>query len=86
MNASSMPKFATIQASMIMSPLPAAASNQRSSTSRAETTAPRKSLLAVGESQAQAAGVNVLIAYHSVTGNTEKMAQGVLAVKGGQYP
>ena len=37
------------------------------------------SLLAASASQAQAqaAGVNVLIAYHSVTGNTEKMAQGV---------
>jgi len=34
-------------------------------------------LLAAGESQAQAARVNVLIAYHSVTGNTEKMAEGV---------
>src|SRR5262249_37056604 len=36
-------------------------------------------LLAGGVSQAQAATapVNVLIAYHSVTGNTEKMAQGV---------
>lgn len=29
------------------------------------------------QAQAQTAGVNVLIAYHSVTGNTEKMAQGV---------
>ena len=37
------------------------------------------SLLAASASQAQAqaASVNVLIAYHSVTGNTEKMAQGV---------
>jgi NAD(P)H dehydrogenase (quinone) len=36
------------------------------------------SLLAAGEAWAQAPGaVNVLIAYHSVTGNTEKMAQGV---------
>jgi NAD(P)H dehydrogenase (quinone) len=36
------------------------------------------SLLAAGEARAQAPGaVNVLIAYHSVTGNTEKMAQGV---------
>jgi len=35
-------------------------------------------LLAASASQAQAATrVNVLIAYHSVTGNTEKMAQGV---------
>jgi NAD(P)H dehydrogenase (quinone) len=35
-------------------------------------------LFAAGEAQAQAPGtVNVLIAYHSVTGNTEKMAQGV---------
>jgi NAD(P)H dehydrogenase (quinone) len=36
-------------------------------------------LLAGGASQAQAATapMNVLIAYHSVTGNTEKMAQGV---------
>lgn len=36
------------------------------------------SLLAVGEARAQAPGaVDVLIAYHSVSGNTEKMAQGV---------
>jgi NAD(P)H dehydrogenase (quinone) len=36
------------------------------------------SLLAASAGQAQAAApVNVLIAYHSVTGNTEKMAQGV---------
>ena len=36
------------------------------------------SLLAAGEARAQAPGaVNVLVAYHSVTGNTEKMAQGV---------
>jgi NAD(P)H dehydrogenase (quinone) len=35
-------------------------------------------LLAGSASQAQApAAVNVLIAYHSITGNTEKMAQGV---------
>jgi NAD(P)H dehydrogenase (quinone) len=34
-------------------------------------------LLAAGASQAQSARVSVLIAYHSVTGNTEKMAQGV---------
>ena len=34
-------------------------------------------LLAASASQAQAARVSVLIAYHSVTGNTEKMAQGV---------
>jgi NAD(P)H dehydrogenase (quinone) len=34
------------------------------------------SLLAASEARAQAA-VNVLIAYHSVTGNTEKMALGV---------
>jgi NAD(P)H dehydrogenase (quinone) len=34
-------------------------------------------LLAGSASQAQAARVSVLIAYHSVTGNTEKMAQGV---------
>jgi NAD(P)H dehydrogenase (quinone) len=34
-------------------------------------------LLAASASQAQAARVCVLIAYHSVTGNTEKMAQGV---------
>jgi NAD(P)H dehydrogenase (quinone) len=34
-------------------------------------------LLAGNTSQAQAARVKVLIAYHSVTGNTEKMAQGV---------
>jgi NAD(P)H dehydrogenase (quinone) len=27
--------------------------------------------------QAQSSEVNVLVAYHSVTGNTEKMAQGV---------
>jgi NAD(P)H dehydrogenase (quinone) len=33
----------------------------------------------VGSAQAQGpiSGVNVLIAYYSVTGNTEKMAQGV---------
>ena len=37
------------------------------------------SLLAVGEARAQAPGaVDVLIAYHSVSGNTEKMAQGLL--------
>jgi len=36
------------------------------------------SLLAAGEAHAQApAAANVLIVYHSVTGNTEKMAQGV---------
>jgi len=37
------------------------------------------SLLAVGAARAQGAAVavNVLVAYHSVTGNTEKMAQGV---------
>ncbi len=36
------------------------------------------SLLAAGDARAQApAAVNVLVAYHSVTGNTEKMAQGV---------
>ena len=34
-------------------------------------------LLAASAGQAQAARVSVLIAYHSVTGNTEKMAQGV---------
>jgi hypothetical protein len=39
-------------------------STKQHSTSRA---APRESLLAVGERQAQAAGVNVLIACHSVT-------------------
>ena len=36
------------------------------------------SLLAATEARAQApATVTVLVAYHSVTGNTEKMAQGV---------
>src|SRR5262249_34389306 len=34
-------------------------------------------LLAASASQAQSARVSVLIAYYSVTGNTEKMAQGV---------
>jgi NAD(P)H dehydrogenase (quinone) len=36
------------------------------------------SLLAVGEAQAQPRGVKVLVTYHSVTGNTEKMARGVV--------
>src|SRR6266852_5430628 len=42
-------------------------------------TAAASPLLAASAGQAQAATaqVNVLIAYHSVTGNTEKMAQGV---------
>jgi NAD(P)H dehydrogenase (quinone) len=30
-----------------------------------------------GQAQAQTPGANVLVTYHSVTGNTEKMAQGV---------
>jgi NAD(P)H dehydrogenase (quinone) len=30
------------------------------------------------QAQAPVAGVNMLIAYYSVTGNTEKMAQGVV--------
>lgn len=39
-------------------------------------------LLASKSTQAQAPGVNVLVVYHSVTGNTEKMGQAV--VQGGK--
>ena len=34
--------------------------------------------LNAGQAQVPVAGVNMLIAYYSVTGNTEKMAQGVV--------
>jgi NAD(P)H dehydrogenase (quinone) len=40
-------------------------------------------LLTANASQAQVARVSVLIAYHSVTGNTEKMAQAVTEGAGG---